>query len=137
MSVPAWAALSADYAQYHRDPRNKVCHLLGIPMIAFCVVRWTQVGGTAFPLAALVVPLYLYWDAPLGALMAALIALMAGTARLLPAWAFGVLFVVGWALQFLGHRYEGKSPAFTQNLLHFFVGPLWILQQAAVAIFSR
>ena len=137
MKMPSWSALSADYAQYHRDPRNKACHVIGIPLIVFCVVRWTQIGGSAFPLAALVLPLYLYWDPALGAGMAALLALMAVTSRLLPAWTFGAFFVAGWLLQFVGHRYEGKSPAFTKNLLHVLVGPLWIMREAAVTIFSR
>ena len=38
-----------------------------------------------------------------------------------------VMFVGGWALQFLGHYYEGKKPAFLKNGLHLLIGPLWIL----------
>jgi uncharacterized membrane protein YGL010W len=37
-----------------------------------------------------------------------------------------VLFVAGWVFQFVGHAYEGKSPAFLTNLLHLLVGPLWV-----------
>jgi uncharacterized membrane protein YGL010W len=41
-------------------------------------------------------------------------------------WVFVVLFVVGWIFQFIGHiKYEKKSPAFTKNFEHLFIGPLW------------
>lgn len=39
-------------------------------------------------------------------------------------WA-AVVFIFGWALQFLGHYFEGKSPAFFSNLIFFLIGPYW------------
>ena len=36
------------------------------------------------------------------------------------------LFVVGWIFQFIGHRYEGKQPAFFSNLVFLLVGPIWL-----------
>jgi uncharacterized membrane protein YGL010W len=35
------------------------------------------------------------------------------------------LFIVGWILQFIGHHYEGKRPAFYSNLIFFAIGPYW------------
>ena len=35
------------------------------------------------------------------------------------------LFTVGWFLQFIGHHYEGKRPAFFSNLIFFVIGPYW------------
>ena len=35
-------------------------------------------------------------------------------------------FVAGWIFQFIGHRYEGRNPAFFKNLVHLLVGPLWL-----------
>lgn len=41
-------------------------------------------------------------------------------------WRWGVgLFVFGWILQFAGHIFEGKMPAFFSNPVHLIVGPLW------------
>jgi uncharacterized membrane protein YGL010W len=111
--------------------------MIGIPLIVFCVVRWTQPAGSAFPLAAFALPLYYYWSPAGGLGMTAMVAAMAAAARPLPAAAFPAIFVGGWALQFLGHKFEGKSPAFLRNLLHFLVGPAWILREAGVAIFLR
>ncbi|MCP5464827.1 MAG: DUF962 domain-containing protein [Deltaproteobacteria bacterium] len=39
-------------------------------------------------------------------------------------WAVG-LFILGWVLQFIGHAFEGKPPAFFKNPIHLLVGPVW------------
>jgi len=39
-------------------------------------------------------------------------------------WALG-LFTVGWILQFLGHWFEGKPPAFFKDARYLIVGPYW------------
>jgi len=48
-------------------------------------------------------------------------------------WALA-LFVIGWALQFIGHAIEGNQPAFFGNPLYLLVGPWWLLRRAAGAI---
>lgn len=128
-----WPALSADYAQYHRHPKNRLCHAVGIPLILFCLLRWSFWPGTSWPVLALILPLYWVWDLALGLTMTALVALMTAAAARLPGVVFLPLFAAGWALQFAGHSlFEGKSPAFTRNLLHLLVGPLWILRESGV-----
>lgn len=47
---------------------------------------------------------------------------------------FGVTFVVGWFLQIVGHWFEGKRPAFLDNLLQLFSGPLFLAYEFGVAI---
>jgi len=37
------------------------------------------------------------------------------------------LFVFGWILQFVGHVFEGKPPAFFSNPLFLFVGVRWAI----------
>ena len=49
------------------------------------------------------------------------IAWIASGPLLLPA----TLFVVGWALQFIGHAFEGKSPEFFHDWRFLFVGLRW------------
>jgi uncharacterized membrane protein YGL010W len=131
-----YKALSADYASYHTDRRNRACHMIGIPLIVFCVVRWTQTGSW-FPWAAAVLPLYAAWDVALSLLMAGMLFTMAAIAPYAPGWLVWACFAAGWVFQFLGHRYEGKSPAFLKNLLHVLVGPLWILSEASDELFRR
>jgi uncharacterized membrane protein YGL010W len=36
-----------------------------------------------------------------------------------------VLFVVGWAFQFIGHGFEGKPPEFLRDWRFLFVGLRW------------
>jgi uncharacterized membrane protein YGL010W len=39
-------------------------------------------------------------------------------------WALG-LFIVGWALQFIGHAFERKAPEFFHDWRFLFVGMRW------------
>jgi uncharacterized membrane protein YGL010W len=39
-------------------------------------------------------------------------------------WALG-LFLFGWALQFIGHAFEGKEPEFFHDWRFLFVGVRW------------
>ena len=34
------------------------------------------------------------------------------------------LFAVGWVIQFVGHYYEGRKPAFVDDVMGLLVGPL-------------
>ena len=40
-------------------------------------------------------------------------------------WVATALFVVGWALQFVGHYYEKKPPEFLRDPRFLFVGLRW------------
>jgi uncharacterized membrane protein YGL010W len=44
------------------------------------------------------------------------------------------LFVGGWALQFLGHKFEGKKPAFLDDLASLLIGPLFIATEVLFAL---
>lgn len=126
-----WPALAADYARYHTHPMNRLCHSIGIPLIMLAVVRWTQWPDISlFPAVAVMLPLYAAWHPALALGLASLLFLMAAAAPWLNAWFVFACFVVGWIFQLVGHSvYEGKSPAFTRNLLHLLVGPLWVLSK--------
>ncbi len=48
-------------------------------------------------------------------------------------WRLGLaLFVLGWILQFVGHLFEGKTPAFFSNPVHLVVGPIWWVKKLFV-----
>ncbi len=136
----------AQYAAYHRDERNIATHFVGIPLIVLATTAllsrpvW-QVGDLAVSpawLAALAVSLfYVALNRPLGLLMSAL---MAG-AVWFGAWAasqstvvwlvVGVGgFALGWVIQFVGHVFEGRKPAFVDDLIGLVVGPLFVVAEA-------
>jgi len=45
-------------------------------------------------------------------------------------WGLG-LFLVGWVIQFVGHYYEGRKPAFVDDVMGLAVGPLFIVAEVA------
>ena len=47
------------------------------------------------------------------------------------------LSAVGWVIQFVGHYYEGKKPAFVDDVAGFLVGPLFIVAETAFALGLR
>ncbi|MBY0469996.1 DUF962 domain-containing protein [bacterium] len=125
-----------DYDTYHKNPSNRLCHYIGIPLIAVTLLGLLAlVGGDAslirldagllLWLVSLAWYLYLDWKiaVPFGFFTLGMYFL----GRAMPVPMLWILFFGGWSLQFFGHyRYEKKSPAFLKNVAHVFVGPLWI-----------
>ena len=140
------------YAHYHRDRRNIATHLFGIPMIVFAIV--ILLSRPAFPLpgfefeitpvwlvTAAAVLYYLVLDLRFGVLMGALLGLSIWAAQWFAAQATGVwlawglgLFIVGWIFQFVGHAYEGRKPAFVDDLVGLMIGPLFVVAEVAFTL---
>ena len=129
--------LWSDYETHHLTGGNKVCHMVGIPLIiagllGLLAIPLVRVGGVPVELSLLLLLLtgcaYLWLDVKLGLAMIVISLLLYFGARLLP-WPITLgLFVIGWVFQFVGHGvYEKRSPAFTDNLAHLLVGPMWVL----------
>ncbi len=136
----------AQYAAYHRDQRNIATHFVGIPLIVLATTAllsrpvW-MVGEVAVSpawFAAVAASLfYLSLDRPLGLLMSALMALSVAfgawaAAQSTSAWLLiGVGgFALGWIIQFVGHVFEGRKPAFVDDLIGLLVGPLFVVAEA-------
>jgi uncharacterized membrane protein YGL010W len=124
--------LLAEYGTYHRDKRNLLCHELGIPLIVLSIIialRLLHAGpiDLAMVTIAAVSVYYLKLAGPGSLVAIASLVIFYGIATFL-AWPVAIgAFVIGWTLQFVGHAYEGKKPAFLTNLQHLLVGPLWIV----------
>jgi uncharacterized membrane protein YGL010W len=43
-------------------------------------------------------------------------------------------FITGWVLQFIGHYYEGRKPAFVDDLVGLLVGPMFVVGEALFAV---
>jgi len=143
----------SQYAAYHQDGRNMATHFVGIPMIVVAVAtllaRPTWLVGDMPLSMATVLTLfsclfYLRLDLRFGATMTVLtvLSLMAGqwfAAQTTTLWLTAGLglFIVGWAIQFLGHYYEGKKPAFVDDLMGLLVGPLFLVAEVAFALHLR
>lgn len=139
--------LLVQYAGYHRDRRNILSHFVGIPLIVLAIgvlLARVPVGATnlSWIVCALAALWYLGRGQPvLGAATVAanglLIALAqplasGGTAAWL-AWGLG-LFVLGWVIQFVGHHWEGRKPAFVDDLVGLLVGPMFVVAEWLFAL---
>ena len=47
------------------------------------------------------------------------------------------LFVIGWIIQFVGHYYEGRKPAFVDDVMGLVIGPLFVAAEAAFLLGLR
>jgi len=122
--------LFEEYGSYHRDPRNRLCHEIGIPLIVLAIealLRMADGAGLVALGLTLVVAAYYVAIARTAAIpaIAGLVALWFLAGYVTWPWAIAA-FVAGWIFQFVGHAYEGKKPAFLTNFVHLLVGPLWI-----------
>lgn len=146
--------LLAQYASYHRDRRNILTHLFGIPLIVLSLMvllarpTLLTLGGVAINpgmvIAAVLALYYLKLDLRMGAVMAVLLALGLDVALYTAPLATGAwlglgfgLFVVGWIFQFLGHHYEGRKPAFVDDVIGLIIGPLFVLAEVAFLLGLR
>lgn len=133
------------YGLYHRSKRNVLTHFFGIPLIVFallCLLARIQfsVGGIGVDGACIAVVAsvvyYLMLSVSLGLIMAVAFGLLALAAQpiaameLIPWLSIGVgVFVLGWVIQFIGHYFEGKKPAFVDDLTGLIIGPLFVVAE--------
>ena len=141
------------YAAYHRDRRNIATHFIGIPLIVLAVAVLLSRPGVALvglwlspaTLTALAAGLfYCRLDLRFGLMMSGLLGLClwagAGLAQqsigVWLGWGIG-LFVLGWIIQFVGHYYEGRKPAFVDDIMGLAVGPLFVVAELAFLLGCR
>jgi uncharacterized membrane protein YGL010W len=129
--------LWADYETHHRAGGNKICHMVGIPLIiagllGLLAIPLVRIAAVPLDLSLLLLiaasAVYLWLDLKLGLVMVVVSLLLYLGARLLP-WPVALgIFLAGWVFQFIGHGvYEKHSPAFMDNMAHLLVGPMWVL----------
>ena len=145
----------AEYAQYHRDQRNCLMHIIGNPILFVAAVlplsllSVTVFGVQISAAALLVIPalvLWISWDIGLGlAIVAAAITLLliatiiANHVSVTAVWTITALMtVIGWALQIVGHQFfEQRRPALLDNPIHMLISPMYLFAKLFVAIGFR
>jgi uncharacterized membrane protein YGL010W len=139
--------LLSQYAEYHRDRRNITSHFVGVPMIVFGVgVLLARpafgLGGWALSPAWIAFALSAAWyltrgNFSLGVVTSACVGVLIllahqvayGSIAAWLAWGVGMFFV-GWVIQFIGHWYEGRKPAFVDDIIGLLVGPMFVVAEA-------
>jgi len=136
----------AMYAAYHRDPRNQRTHHVGVPLIVFSLLLALSqapiVPSDVFPVTAATVILGLlllsyvvafpvtglFTTFFYGAVYGLVMRIAEGSSSTI--WTVaGVAFFVGWAIQFVGHAFEGRRPALTVNLMQAFMAPPFLVAE--------
>ena len=137
------------YLRYHRNPKNRLTHFVGVPLIMFSLfvllaLPRAELGGfsvsAATVLAVVVLIYYFRLDAVLAAAMTLFVAVLLVAAHSVasegvrPALiVFAAAFVGGWALQLIGHAFEGKKPALMDNFFQVFIAPIFLMAEVFFA----
>jgi uncharacterized membrane protein YGL010W len=145
----------AEYADYHRDQRNCLMHIIGNPILFMAAVLplsllpVTVFGVQTSAAPLLVIPaliLWVAWDVGLGlAIVATAIPLLLGAATIAnhvsvaAVWLItALLTVVGSALQIVGHQFfERRQPALLDNPIHMLISPMYLFAKLFVALGFR
>lgn len=139
-----------EYEKTHQNPINVLIHWICVPLIAFSVlgliwaipIQFTFLGKYKdyFNIASIVIGLTMYFYLKLSPTLSYAMLLTVGIFSFfivqLEYWDWGggpafwlvclLIFVVAWIGQFIGHKIEGKRPAFFKDLNFLLIGPLWL-----------
>jgi len=134
-----------EYRKYHQNHKNLITHIFGIPLIVFSIILLLSrpefyVGNIMLNPAIVAIPFIGYYYAKLQVNLALIMvgyitinSALAVSLDHLPTslWLYTIAgcFVGGWALQFLGHYFEGKKPAFADDLSNLLIGPLYVVTE--------
>ena len=93
---------------------------------------------------AITIIYYLSLDKIFGLIMLAIFALAYPLAYSIAQWTLAAwllasigFFVVGWIIQFIGHFYEKKKPAFMDDVIGLAIGPLFVLAEVVFMLGFR
>lgn len=135
----------AFYQAYHMNPKNKMTHFLGIPLIIYAIfipMSWFEptfagVSINFSHLFFLVIWLY-YLRLSISFALIILLPLLAllFAANLSSELEFSisltyflVAFVGGWIIQLIGHVFEKRKPALVDNFFQIFIAPLFLVAE--------
>lgn len=133
-----------EYAKYHKNKTNKIIHWICIPLIMFSLLGLLSL-----------MTLFTYNSVSISALWFFIIFAIGYYIKLSKSLALGMsivsicfiyfielinqnfinqkfeiflgIFIISWIGQFIGHKIEGKKPAFVKDLQFLLIGPLWLL----------
>jgi uncharacterized membrane protein YGL010W len=108
-------------------------------VVAFEVILARAGGVGLVAVAALAAGVYYLWlDVGLGVALCLFLGLGAAFGLWVGSWGLGVgLFVMGWVMQFVGHAFEGRKPAFFDDVRSLLTGPVFVAAEMAVGLGLR
>jgi uncharacterized membrane protein YGL010W len=138
------------YAIYHRDERNILTHFIGVPLIVLSVIcllyipLYNYMNIILTPALLIIFSVSIFYirlEIKLGLIMVCCLSVGYIMAKLSFEYFLGaepwfyaiasIMFFIGWVVQFIGHYYEGKKPAFVDDLMGLVIGPLFVAAEIA------
>ena len=135
-----------DYNSYHKNKTNKLIHWFYIPLIIFSLFGLLSLtseyhisyqGYNITLLHILIILSILFYlrlslSISIGMLLfSIMIKSLVEQLDFIPLngqlYFYLFIFIAGWTMQFLGHKIEGKKPAFFKDLKFLLIGPAWML----------
>ena len=132
--------LFTEYASYHSDRRNRICHVIGIPLIVLGILGLMSMVRSSGPVdlamvAAVATLIYYAAIDVRGAVISLVVFIVLYLVAVRLTWEVNLAaFVLGWVFQLIGHRFEGTKPKFLENLIYLLIGPLYIFEEVLGAI---
>jgi uncharacterized membrane protein YGL010W len=137
------------YHRYHTKLATTLTHFIGVPLaiipvmiilnwLNFGVNGWFHIGMSWLGIIALFL-FYLKLDKELGVITTAVLIVLniisTWIAKGSPNWWslkwLVIIFVVAWAIQLLGHVFEGKRPALLDNFFQVLIAPIFLVAEVA------
>ncbi|KTD36499.1 transmembrane protein [Legionella nautarum] len=132
------------YGAYHRKPITRYTHFAGVPLIIFSLMVLFGFLHLVIPgvmditlasiatFALLIYYYFLNWR--LALVLTAVFIILLWLANLVSyygptrsaLWIFLITFILGWALQLIGHFFEGNRPAFLDNIWQALIAPMFL-----------
>jgi uncharacterized membrane protein YGL010W len=131
------------YKSVHLNPQNINTHFVGVPMIvwsAFLMLgtlrfAWQDYQVSLAMILAVVVLCYymaLHMRLALGLVLFILPVLYTTEQVVHTSHPFMIamgIFVIGWIIQFIGHKFEKAKPAFMDDLNQLLIGPFFLMAE--------
>lgn len=140
------------YSSHHTKKVTKISHFVGVPIIFLAIQIFLSRFYFAMPalslawmLLIILVGYYLYLNIYLAVVTTLCLIPITCMAQVIstqcsPHTSFliaGILFSSGWIALFVGHYFEGKSPAFLKNALQILIAPIFIASELSSMLFPK
>lgn len=132
------------YKSVHLNPSNIRLHFVGIPLIITAIVLLLSLVSLPlneslrinlaqlFFVVAMIYYILLRWTLAIGLFLflapLVYVATIVSDVNNLYVWAI-VVFIVGWLIQFIGHKLERAKPAFVDDLNQLMIGPFFLMAE--------
>lgn len=127
----------AMYNSYHQSRANKLTHFIGVPLIIFSLLiplHWIYMDWV---LLFILIIYYASVDKSIASVFAMVLLVIMLPAHKIATTSYNknafiifiLFFITGWVIQFIGHIFEGRKPAFLDNFMQLFVAPMFLVME--------